>query len=99
MQSLKLGADDFLTKPFSPKKLIARVVTQLRRVYRYDDPVTSSLGMGSMTTASTASHWAKCESCGYMGPRDKFEKENWRGEVNLICPNCKKQDDIKFTIS
>ncbi len=36
VQGFKVGADDYVTKPFNPKTLLARVVAHLRRVYRYD---------------------------------------------------------------
>ncbi|NEU29258.1 response regulator transcription factor [bacterium LRH843] len=35
IQSLGLGADDYMTKPFSPLELMARVKSQLRRYRRY----------------------------------------------------------------
>ena len=40
LQGLDIGADDYMTKPFSPKQLVARVIAILRRVS--DDPVTLS---------------------------------------------------------
>ncbi|PQV64839.1 Response regulator receiver domain-containing protein [Abditibacterium utsteinense] len=36
MDGFKSGADDYVSKPFNPKLLMARVVANLRRVYRYD---------------------------------------------------------------
>lgn len=35
IHSLGLGADDYITKPFSPLELVARVKSQLRRYKRY----------------------------------------------------------------
>ena len=37
MTGLELGADDYLTKPFSPKELVARVGALLRRVQRANE--------------------------------------------------------------
>ncbi|MDY3005502.1 response regulator transcription factor [Anaerococcus sp. AGMB00486] len=38
VNGLKLGADDYMTKPFSPKELIQRIKTVLRRIEKYNIP-------------------------------------------------------------
>ena len=36
---LTIGADDYITKPFNPLEVVARVKTQLRRYQKYNNPV------------------------------------------------------------
>lgn len=38
INGLKLGADDYVTKPFSPKELMQRIKTVLRRIEKYGIP-------------------------------------------------------------
>jgi len=48
---LELGADDYVTKPFSPKELIARIRAVLRRNYERDNPeVLSAAGILTIDT-------------------------------------------------
>ncbi|MBR1597882.1 MAG: VanR-ABDEGLN family response regulator transcription factor [Lachnospiraceae bacterium] len=38
INGLSMGADDYMTKPFNPLEVVARVKTQLRRYTRYNTP-------------------------------------------------------------
>ncbi len=46
---LELGADDYVTKPFSPRELVARVRTVLRRAGGADEPPGASLVLGDLS--------------------------------------------------
>ena len=40
IMGLTFGADDYITKPFNPLEVVARVKTQIRRYTRYNNPVS-----------------------------------------------------------
>lgn len=44
INGLALGADDYITKPFSPLEMVARVKAQLRRAQRYNEGNADSSG-------------------------------------------------------
>jgi DNA-binding response OmpR family regulator len=46
---LDMGADDYVTKPFSPKELLARVRAVLRRLDETDDSGQPELAVGDLT--------------------------------------------------
>ena len=55
---LEVGGDDYVTKPFSPRELVARVRAQLRRIDSMAAPLSTEIAVGPLrldTEAMTAS--------------------------------------------
>ena len=48
VSALDLGADDYVTKPFSPEELLARIRVALRRVFSATDAETGTLQVGDL---------------------------------------------------
>ena len=102
--ALKIGADDYIGLPLRPAALLARVVAQLRRAYRYNAPPPkpdNPFGLpvdDEETTSTLPRGWAQCELCGYAGPRTKYEKQDWMGNIKMICPNCKSSEHVVISI-
>jgi two-component system KDP operon response regulator KdpE len=49
VNALDLGADDYVTKPFGPEELLARIRVALRRVLAEDSPETGLVRAGDLT--------------------------------------------------
>ena len=54
LDGLDLGADDYLTKPYSPRELMARIRALLRRHRAASDPVRPDLTVGELTVSPLA---------------------------------------------
>lgn len=48
VKALDRGADDFVTKPFGPEELLARIRSALRRMFRPENPGTGRLEVGDL---------------------------------------------------
>lgn len=49
VSALDLGADDYITKPFGPEELLARIRVALRRVMSQDEPEVGRIRLGDLT--------------------------------------------------
>ena len=71
---LTLGADDYITKPFSPMEMVARVKAQLRRFTRYNDGAPAEQDM-------------LCGNCGQVISAERLFQEVWGEKYYAGCNN------------
>jgi DNA-binding response OmpR family regulator len=103
MKGFKVGADDYIAKPFNPKLLTARVVANLRRVYRYSGgqggaPASPTTVAQDAPSMGLPAGFARCEACNYLGPVWKFEAQDIQGNPISQCPNCRARN-VTFALA
>jgi DNA-binding response OmpR family regulator len=99
LQCFRLGADDFVTKPFNPKLLVARVVAHLRRVYSYDAEIEPDEAAAvNFVKKKVPPGYARCENCGYSGPQQAFQMMDGKGGFTQFCPRCRNADKIVVSL-
>ena len=108
-RSLVAGADAVVTRPIADEVLLATTHAMIRRVYQYSVPPAAiaaapragarPLGAAPVENARPEQYnmWPRCGECGYIGPRDRFEKRDKSGNSFIVCPTC-NNNNIRLPI-
>ena len=106
-RSLVAGADAVVTCPISDEVLLATTHAMIRRVYQYSVPPPAPAAAPATRVAPAVSIasvpmadynlWPRCEACGYIGPRDRFERRDKDGNFAITCPTC-NNNNVRISI-
>ena len=90
IMGLTIGADDYITKPFNPLEVVARVKTQLRRCSKYNTSISSKESVSKTEydirglVINKDSHkcflflWYLCEHQGKVIPSEELFEAVWK---------------------
>ena len=68
--ALDIGADDYVTKPFGPEELLARIRVALRRVFEAEEPALERVTVGDITIDFGRHHVARAGEDVRLTPKE-----------------------------
>ena len=89
--------NSFLDKKSSAQMILERAAGLVKNAYKAKQLMISETPAD--LPQNLPRNWGKCQSCGYLGPRSKFEVSNPLARHRHICPACKNPNDIVFSVS
>jgi DNA-binding response OmpR family regulator len=94
-----VSADEksFLPKTSPAQVILERAAVMMKTAYHANQLMISETPADS--AQSVPRGWGKCQVCGYLGPRAKFEVSNPLARHRCCCPACKRSEDVVFSVS
>lgn len=90
--------NSYIPKDAPPQAILERTAGLIKERFQQaqlmiaDTPATT-------TVQGLQPGWGKCQNCGYIGPRPKFTDSNPLARHSLICPVCKRSDEVVFSVA
>ena len=97
-QGISPNSPHFIDKKASAQEILEHITALIRETYHESQLMVADTPSDNTATRLPAG-WGKCQSCGYIGPRAKFLDANPLARHTLICPVCKRFDDLVFSVS
>jgi DNA-binding response OmpR family regulator len=86
----------FLPKSSSAQVVLERTAALVKTAYHAKQLMISETPADGVQNVPHG--WGKCQICGYIGPRAKFEVSNPLARHRYCCPACKRSDDVVFSV-